>query len=712
LSKLNSQSIEILIGAIALHDLGMFIQRVGLKRLIFIEYKDEVNKCLNKLTWKETWENFYMKARRYNDRQLERLFGDDATHVEKLPLDDIPKNETKNQRLLYGEFICQNHHHLAFHIADKGFPGNKIDIDLFEKCDCDEIIKKIIGLVAQSHGMKLRDTEEFLQKNEIEPESEGIPIFYLMAVLRIADSLHIGKDRASEFKELTDEISSPESIRQLRLNQAIHNSPSFNENDKYEDKYKSVNINATPNCSSTYVDVKEVLHNIQQELDDCWAVLVENYGYDYELSIHRLKSNLYDEKRLSGFNDQFLTRKVILDVNPDIVKDLLGPLYNNNPSYGVRELIQNAVDACNERTAKDNVDGKIFVRIDTEKNTFEIEDNGIGMNEEILVNYFLVAGSSYRDSDAWREQFTTDDVKAKITRIGHFGIGALAVFLIGDKITVTTKHIDDEFGFQFDFSRKPEILNVKRLKGIKIGTKIEIKMNKNSMDAFDIDKRSDYSSDVPFWIEWHRFSKPKVCYHFNKKKYNSDILIDPEENVDNNGWYDIKSNIFHNIKLRFAGYKSEHEIIVNGIIVKNVNNNWIFSIIQKATQFLGPNISLIDRDNNLELNLNRTEIIVPINSKRKNELKNELNLIIEETFKYYLANLLAIQEEDIMKLAFSKFDFNRIILNDKGYTLFSPFFIYYTSEHNIYKICINMSSDSGEKIFDKNISRFSVPFFL
>ena len=60
----------------------------------------------------------------------------------------------------------------------------------------------------------------------------------------------------------------------------------------------------------------------------------------------------------------------------------------------------------------------------------------------------------------------------------------MASFLLGDEITVTTRHIDDERGYQFTFSKEPKTLDVICTQTKAPGTKIEIKMQ-NKMPIFD-----------------------------------------------------------------------------------------------------------------------------------------------------------------------------------------------------------------------------------
>jgi HSP90 family molecular chaperone len=81
----------------------------------------------------------------------------------------------------------------------------------------------------------------------------------------------------------------------------------------------------------------------------------------YELSIHRARANL----ETVGKSDlNFVTKKAEIKVNPNLVKLLSSLIYNNDVGYGVRELLQNAVDACKERCVL--TDGKGIAKEDAE----------------------------------------------------------------------------------------------------------------------------------------------------------------------------------------------------------------------------------------------------------------------------------------------------------------------------------------------------------
>jgi len=116
----------------------------------------------------------------------------------------------------------------------------------------------------------------------------------------------------------------------------------------------------------------------------------------------------------------------------DVVNHFIMPLYEGQgyPKVVMRELLQNAMDACkivkrdyNIKISVEEKDGKIFL---------SILDNGIGMSIAEIKNYYLTIGKSGK-----REVNNVDDL------VGHFGIGALSMFLISDSIFVQTKKSGD-----------------------------------------------------------------------------------------------------------------------------------------------------------------------------------------------------------------------------------------------------------------------------
>jgi hypothetical protein len=63
-----------------------------------------------------------------------------------------------------------------------------------------------------------------------------------------------------------------------------------------------------------------------------------------------------------------------------------------------------------------------------------VSDRGIGMTSSVVLNYFLKAGASFRQSDAWRQQHESKPGQSRVLRSGRFGVGALVLIRPGSQI--------------------------------------------------------------------------------------------------------------------------------------------------------------------------------------------------------------------------------------------------------------------------------------
>src|SRR5687767_10401763 len=104
---------------------------------------------------------------------------------------------------------------------------------------------------------------------------------------------------------------------------------------------------------SLYLQLRDLLNDLQSEMDHSTAVLDEAYGTRTDLGMNRLSlttrrvhSNLYS----SAFRDSlpFVPEGTGFAADPNILTLLVEPLYGKSPGVGVRELIQNSVDAVQE----------------------------------------------------------------------------------------------------------------------------------------------------------------------------------------------------------------------------------------------------------------------------------------------------------------------------------------------------------------------------
>lgn len=98
-------------------------------------------------TWGELWSDYYSKAKRYDDKSLFEIFGDNQP-VDKDITSCVPIENNNHQRLLFGDFLRQQHHRMAYQIAKQGLPGFECYIDVFENSNINDVDREIVGLIA------------------------------------------------------------------------------------------------------------------------------------------------------------------------------------------------------------------------------------------------------------------------------------------------------------------------------------------------------------------------------------------------------------------------------------------------------------------------------------------------------------------------------------------------------------------------------------
>ena len=148
----------------------------------------------------------------------------------------------------------------------------------------------------------------------------------------------------------------------------------------------------------------------------------------------------------------------------DNVVDMFGgeQLYGKDLHVPLRELIQNAADAVNQRKVLEPLTstyvGNIIVRSEAgrcdeiEGHWLHVEDDGLGMSEAVLTGPLIDFGNSYMSSGIVKSE-RPGLVAKRQRRIGQFGIGFFSVFILADNVNVISrpfdKAVDDTRSLQF-----------------------------------------------------------------------------------------------------------------------------------------------------------------------------------------------------------------------------------------------------------------------
>lgn len=117
----------------------------------------------------------------------------------------------------------------------------------------------------------------------------------------------------------------------------------------------------------------------------------------------------------------------------------------SNPEIFLRELISNASDACDKlrfeginhpEYYENDPDLRVRIRLDQDKKTITISDNGIGLSQQEAIEHLgTIAKSGTKDFMSK----LTGDQKADAQLIGQFGVGFYSGFIVADKITVESR---------------------------------------------------------------------------------------------------------------------------------------------------------------------------------------------------------------------------------------------------------------------------------
>jgi molecular chaperone HtpG len=187
---------------------------------------------------------------------------------------------------------------------------------------------------------------------------------------------------------------------------------------------------------------------------------------------------------------------------------MIHSLYSNKEIF-LRELISNASDALdklNYLTLTDesyknlSYKPKITIVADKEAKTLTIEDNGIGMSEEDLVNNLGTIAKSGTKSFVEK---LSGDAKKDSSLIGQFGVGFYSAFMVANKIEVLSKKAleDNAFVWQSEAGSEYEI---KKAKKDSFGTSITLFLKDDEEEFLESHRIEQiikkYSNHIPFEI--------------------------------------------------------------------------------------------------------------------------------------------------------------------------------------------------------------------
>lgn len=617
----SSDAVVLVLGTI-LHDAALHLTEDGFNALLTGSSKHEPIPGLGVPAWDLTWRRFMDEAKRFTGRQLTAMFGD--SEPVRVPPSD-PDKMTLRDRKLIGEFLRRHHPRLAHEIAVYGVPGPMTR--QLQLTNANRDIRDLAGLIARSHGLPLRTTFAYLKANYDLRDYNGVHAVFLMTLLRIADYLQIQGSRAPQEHLMVSLVRSPYSRREWAVHACVKNITRAN------DDPESIRIDARPQDLRTFLRVSDWLKGVQEELDASWSVIGEVYGRyaglnSLGLTIRRVTSNLDDVESFAETVNYVPHAAAFESVDPDLLKLLIAPLYSDHKPIAIRELLQNSLDAVREVAflRQQPIDPKrqpdVLICIEDGADGahwLTVLDRGIGMTVHIIQNYFLKAGASFRNSEAWRTRFEGDNRISRIVRSGRFGVGALAAFLLGDRMEVTTRHVESDRGIFFTASMDDASIELRHA-DCPIGTRVRIGMDSLTRDFL--------VQNEDLW-DWYVLAWPAVSRKICGPGPNDEIELPQRRNLPAPkdplppDWFRVKHSDYYDIQWSYSMRRSNEasepegldgprsirpDLWHNGIRIERVSWRTQLRSAKWGPPFVIPDMSIFDAGA-LPLNLQKSETI-------------------------------------------------------------------------------------------------------
>lgn len=220
-----------------------------------------------------------------------------------------------------------------------------------------------------------------------------------------------------------------------------------------------------------------------------------------------------------------------------------------HPEVALRELVSNASDALNKVRFMQLTDSnllnpdaplRINIILDSNAQTFSIEDTGIGMTKADLTDRIGTFASS--GTLEFLAQMKEDNKPFDGNLIGQFGIGFYSVFMIADEVVIETRHADaDSKGYRWKSIGEGKF-SIEEIERPQRGTKIFFKLKddaKQFSEEFEVKqviKKYSNFVDFPIFVGGEQVNTVGALWHKNR----NDVT---EE--ERNEFYKFVSNDFN-----------------------------------------------------------------------------------------------------------------------------------------------------------------------
>lgn len=470
ISILNELEKILLILGICFHDIGMAPTEEELEALLTSSEYEIFSE-----NWKINHSNFVdllskQKSSIYSEQEKLEI-NEKISLLEKACLTEYLRREHPENAKKFIENLYTNDKRLLFH---------EINITPF------------IGNLAIAHGKDIsfiNDTNGFRCDEHI--HTYKVNMSFLAVLIRLSDILDFDRSRTPDLLYKSIKFEDTISIKEWEKHRTIRGWTISNRE-----------ICFTAECTHPVYEnvVRNFINQIEKELQNC-ITLTKRYPQEFSRYSLDLPFTI-DRSRIGPKDNLYLTHNVEFSLSRNEIINLLmtDKLYSK-PSLCIRELLQNAADAIRTRKSfyalegldynKGKIEFKHYLNSNNEE-ILECRDNGIGMDMDIINNYFTKVGRSYYKSPEFnqlRKQWKEKNVD--FDPCSQFGIGFMSCFMLGDQIEIQTRK---DYGIRKN-SGDPLVIEINGTEGIffvregdrnqEIGTTVRIKI-RNKNNYYDI----------------------------------------------------------------------------------------------------------------------------------------------------------------------------------------------------------------------------------
>lgn len=309
------------------------------------------------------------------------------------------------------------------------------------------VVAQAVGDICLAHGQDIQrvralDTSVRICRGKCSGDALTFNTRFIAQLLRLGDIIHFSADRASRTLYAEHMPMDPDSDRHWKVKLS-----ELHYQIEQQDGRTNILYVAGFTDPKLYYFLQDYLDRVDEELQN-YATFVQDMEQTDKHDAGRYRLGLPTNVDRSGIRSLGFTPDERLKFRLEqqkIVELLMGMRLYSDEFMCLRELYQNALDACRcmrAQNQKSGLSGELAIEFglgEDEHGTYLFcRDEGVGMRKQVVVNYLLRVGNSYyRSADFRRENILWDNAVAPIS---EFGIGLLSCYMIGSRIEIITRH--------------------------------------------------------------------------------------------------------------------------------------------------------------------------------------------------------------------------------------------------------------------------------